>query len=214
MRRISLLASFIILAAALVFAQSSDKSKATDNKKSKVDAKTPNAVFLDVNPHITMFKDSKINNEICLLCHSVKHISEPKITGSQEYITAEVNELCANCHTLNPHVGAAIHLVKPDKSMMKRIRAWEKKNKKKLRFGKKEQITCSTCHSPHPKGLLAAVSKDVYKDITEPMKKYSEIAKDSPLYKGNLESFKKYGLFKKDPQSEVNSIDLPFRFPL
>jgi len=167
------------------------------------------AIFLDVNPHISMFKDGKVQEEICLFCHSYKHTSDPKLTGKRDYLNAKVNELCSACHGLRPHAGAYEHSVKPSPKIMKRIKIWEGKNKKKLRFDTKGRVTCSTCHNPHPKGLLKTVSVDVYAKA-EFMKRYSDKGRKGPLYKANLDRNKREKL-KIRTKLKVNSVKLPFR---
>lgn len=178
-------------------------------------------VFLTYNPHLAMFKDKKINNDVCLLCHSVKHTSEPKITGQRKYLTEDVNVICAGCHGFNPHVGARRHLVKPTSKIRKRIKAWEKKTGNKLRLDDKNRITCSTCHSPHPAGMLQALNSEAYKDTVDHMKKYSAVRGKGTLelnqminlqlFAENMKRFKKHKIFAPPISDEVNRIQLPFR---
>ncbi len=153
----------IVLAVPSGVAFSKNKKTAVNNSK---------AVFIQVNPHKLMFDGKKINHDMCLLCHKFKFNSNSALKSKKQSLNAEVNDLCRDCHSLNPHPAAMVHLGKPDRNMAIRIKQWEKKNKKKLWLSKKGEITCSTCHNMHPKGLFSAIDEDFGKNYKSYMQRY------------------------------------------
>ncbi len=110
-----------------------------------------------LNPHNQLTPDGKIIIEKCLYCHKVKpdeiheHFNEVKLIGNLEV-------LCYRCHFKQSkmHPINANHFVRPSNKTLAIMKSSEKKFNIILPLNYKGDITCSTCHNPHERGVLPA----------------------------------------------------------
>jgi len=78
--------------------------------------------------------------------------------------------ICLGCHLKTPHLNALNHLQKPDKEMRRRMQVAERKLGIVLPLDQQGRIMCTTCHSPHERGLIAETKpagKQVAGDLKE-----------------------------------------------
>ena len=88
------------------------------------------------------------NDAVCVFCH--QGVPESEQDESIEVLRVDPVELCKGCHAHQIHVGIPSHLrIAPDE-MAARVRAYNEDNEFPMPLGPQGEITCTTCHDPHP----------------------------------------------------------------
>ena len=128
------------------------------------------------NLHIMLGDQGEIIKKQCTYCHEkVPDRDKAANTGDRQNkpkLRLPADKLCYGCHLKTPHLNAALHQVKPDETMRKRINTYSTEQKILIPLGDKGEVMCTSCHSPHQKGVL---------DINSPAGKQ---AGDGDLIKG------------------------------
>jgi hypothetical protein len=176
-------------------------------------AEEPSSLFLQFNPHLAMFKDRKLNEDTCLLCHSVSPVSNPKDAGKRLCLNDSVDKLCGGCHRKDSHAGSAEHLVKPDDKILKRMKGWEEKTKEAIPLDDSGKIACVSCHDPHPSGVLKSLGVGNVQETKAAAEETAKKGKAAVLLEG-VHSERVGRLLKpsaEDVNLGINSIPLTLR---
>lgn len=140
-------------------------------------------IYRKFNPHVMLAAGAKeILKDQCLVCHTqVPDNTQMTRTGNAS-LTAPERELCRSCHGAHKDETTNGHLGKPMKPEMQAFlaarEAWGlakalnpdllkklQASGAKPRFmltDSKGQITCTTCHNPHERGVFPAASTMTY----------------------------------------------------
>jgi predicted CXXCH cytochrome family protein len=113
----------------------------------------------EYNPHVMFGQDGSIfevnGKPVCLVCHVVQPNPYTDRTANVRF-RADIGFLCWRCHPPMPGNLLDTHfLVKPSVTTLSYMHASESRLTIILPLAPWGRITCSTCHNPHQKGLLA-----------------------------------------------------------
>jgi len=128
------------------------------------------------NIHVLLNEQGEIEKNNCLYCHEVVHKERDKPREVEELkLRIPADTLCFACHLKTPHLNAAEHLeAKPEEEMKKHMQQEMEKNGVILPLSKDGKVTCISCHSPHPEGVIDAdknpAGKQVSGDVKEGVK--------------------------------------------
>ena len=121
-----------------------------------------------VNPH-HMIEDDGTPREIdgkpaCLFCHA--EIPDQTKESSTIAFKADVAFLCWRCHPpmTNDSFFKGHFLVKPKKRTLDYMRKVQAEDGVSFPLLNRDRITCSTCHNPHQKGVIANASAQAGED--------------------------------------------------
>lgn len=139
------------------------------------------------NVHLLFDEHKRIKEENCLYCHEVVHKErdEPK-AKSELKLRLPAEKLCFGCHLKTPHLNAVEHQdAKPKPEMKKHMEAKAREHKIILPLAEDGRVTCVSCHSPHPEGVMdkhnpagAQVSGDVEKGIAYEQHPWDAVIKE------------------------------------
>ena len=109
-----------------------------------------------MNPHKQLDPSGKINEQVCLFCHT----SQPnvKVMGIEHvgFNTESLDEYCTSCHGkpeyFEYHPNGP-HLVEPTGKILDAIMTAPRRIGVELPLYH-SRITCATCHNPHEKGVI------------------------------------------------------------
>jgi len=107
------------------------------------------------NIHDLLDDKGEYDEKDCEYCHKKALDPEKEIKRADLEFRLPPEKLCWGCHLDAPHFNALNHQAEPDKEMLKRIEASEKKHKIILPLDSKNKVMCVTCHSPHEIGVIA-----------------------------------------------------------
>jgi hypothetical protein len=111
------------------------------------------------NIHASMLeRDGQIREETCLYCHEQVNRERNRPLDASDYrLRLPPETLCYGCHLKTPHFNAVEHQSsKPDEAMLTRIKSSMHDLGVILPLGSKGELMCSTCHTPHPWGVIDA----------------------------------------------------------
>jgi hypothetical protein len=195
-------------------ATTSQPNKPAQEQKAVPASKQP-GIFLDFNPHLAMYRFGKIDNNICLFCHSVTPVSNPRVVGKRNNLNSTVNGLCSSCHGQSPHTGILEHSGKIGEKMLKKIKLYESQAKKSVSVSESGFLLCTTCHDPHPDGVIKSLDADYYKDYSFLKSQPKTKTKMAAVFENAmLDKLKRAGLTGKSSNPIINQVELPFRFEL
>jgi len=110
------------------------------------------------NLHIMLDDEGKIIEKQCTYCHEKvpdrDKAASPNDPKNKPKLRLPADKLCYGCHLKTPHLNAALHQVKADEAMRKRISTYSAEQKILIPLGGEGEIRCTSCHSPHQKGVL------------------------------------------------------------
>lgn len=127
------------------------------------------------NIHAMLDQNNEIKKQNCLYCHEEVHENrEKRLDEKQLKLRLPAEKLCFGCHLKSPHLNAVEHQgAKPKDEMKKHMTAKASEFGIILPLAADGQVTCISCHSPHPDGVMdtnnpagAQVSGDVEKGVT------------------------------------------------
>lgn len=108
------------------------------------------------NIHAMLDERGQIRESHCTYCHEVTPDRKKAQSLDEVKLRAPVESLCFGCHLKAPHWNALAHQVKPsDKVKRQRERYLQEHPNVILPLTPDGQVTCVTCHTPHPGGVLA-----------------------------------------------------------
>jgi hypothetical protein len=108
-----------------------------------------------LDPHNQIDAEGKVIAEKCLYCHLEKP-DETTATFKDIKLIGNAEVLCHRCHMkqVKFHPINSNHLLKPNKHILKNIKESEKEFGVVLPLNRAGEVTCSTCHNPHERGVL------------------------------------------------------------
>jgi len=116
------------------------------------------AAYMKLDVHDQLDSKGKIIIEKCLFCHPDKP-DESRERYKDVKFVGDLAMLCQRCHVIRGnHSGNFNHLVKPSAETLARMQAIEKEFGIILPLDENGQLTCSTCHNPHDKGVIRGES--------------------------------------------------------
>lgn len=133
------------------------------------------------NIHVMLDENGAIKEENCLYCHVEvnRHREKPRRIQDTN-LRLPVSEVCLGCHLKTPHLNALEHLaVKPKDNMKKHIQDTEKKHGILIPMGSDGKVTCVSCHSPHPEGVITSLTNPAGKQVKGDVEKGIEYSKHS-----------------------------------
>ncbi len=123
--------------------------------------------YMGFNPHRQIDESGKLNEKVCLYCHS--SLPDRKHKGiAKEGFAGDVKTYCVGCHQdnkMHPHPANVQHFgARPSEGMKLRIMAFEDKHKVMFPMGFEGEVLCFTCHNPHQQGVLSgqAAARDFH----------------------------------------------------
>ncbi len=107
------------------------------------------ATYRQTDPHRELrTKAGQRNDAVCVFCHQGVPASE--LDRSVEVLRVDPVELCKGCHAHQIHVGIPSHLVIADAEIVALVEAYNEGNEYEMPLGPRGEVTCTTCHDPHP----------------------------------------------------------------
>ncbi len=107
------------------------------------------------NVHAMLDDNGEIIEENCRYCHRKVLKRDRRYRLDEIELRAPVDKLCWGCHLKTPHLNALVHQVKPsDKVKEQRKRFLAEHPEVLLPLTADGRVTCITCHTPHPPGVL------------------------------------------------------------
>jgi hypothetical protein len=106
--------------------------------------------FSSLDPHDQIAESGEVYQRKCLYCHTTVPSAGAGSDGL-EY-TDTLTALCVSCHQTGPHP-TQDHLVRLPQRMRSNLLEYEELRKVRLPLDA-DNVTCSTCHNPHERGLL------------------------------------------------------------
>ncbi len=109
------------------------------------------------NIHAQMVDErGEIREEVCLYCHEQLLDRERHYELSQVQLRAPVGTICFGCHLKTPHLNALEHQVEPsDRVKRRRAKFLQDHPEVTLPLTPDGKVTCITCHTPHPPGVIS-----------------------------------------------------------
>ncbi|WP_367155578.1 hypothetical protein [Methylomonas sp. HYX-M1] len=126
------------------------------------------------NVHLMLDESGDIKKEHCLYCHEKVHEQRDEpLAREQLKLRLPAEKLCFGCHLKTPHLNALEHQgAKPKDNMKKHMDQAAREHGIILPLAADGRVTCVSCHSPHPEGVMdinnpagAQVSADVKKGV-------------------------------------------------
>lgn len=112
------------------------------------------AEYKKFNPHQQLDEKKQIIAARCLYCHT-EVPDEKHATYQDVKLLAKPQALCLGCHSrITQHQWHILHLRKPPFEIAKRIKELQVQYDIILPLDSDGNITCSTCHNPHQKGVI------------------------------------------------------------
>lgn len=127
------------------------------------------------NIHLMIDERGEIKEKNCLYCHEEVHEKRDQpLEPAQLKLRLPAEKLCFGCHLKTPHLNAVEHQgAKPKPEMKKHMDQMAREHAIILPLAEDGHVTCISCHSPHPDGVMqegnpagAQVSADVEKGVT------------------------------------------------
>ena len=105
--------------------------------------------YQQTDPHRDLrTEDGQRNDAVCVFCH--QGVPDSEDDESVEVLRVDPVVLCKGCHDHQIHVGLPSHLVLAPDDMAARIAEYNDRHEFPIPIGPSDEITCSTCHDPHP----------------------------------------------------------------
>lgn len=98
-----------------------------------------------LSPHKQVDEKGNVLQTSCVFCH---------VRGGGMAYLYSPSELCLRCHDIPNHPDVN-HLVEMDEKRVEKLHAYEKRHNVKLPLDAENRVTCTTCHNPHAKGVVA-----------------------------------------------------------
>ena len=126
------------------------------------------------NIHLMIDEHGEIKEKNCLYCHQEVHEQrDERLEPSQVKLRLPAEKLCFGCHLKTPHLNAVEHQgAKPKPEMKQHMQDKAREHAILLPLSEDGHVTCISCHSPHPEGVMqegnpagAQVSADVEKGV-------------------------------------------------
>ncbi|BCX89122.1 hypothetical protein MIN45_P1492 [Methylomarinovum tepidoasis] len=108
-------------------------------------------------PNIHAMLDDKggIRKDHCLYCHEKAPERDRRYRLEEVKLRAPPDKLCWGCHLKTPHLNALEHQVKPSKKVKKQRKTFLRDHPEAiLPLTSDGRVTCITCHTPHPPGVI------------------------------------------------------------
>lgn len=126
------------------------------------------------NIHRMLDERGEIREKNCLYCHEEVHEKrDQRLEAAKVKLRLPAEKLCFGCHLKTPHLNALEHQgSKPKPEMKQHMQQMADKQAVILPLSEEGYVTCISCHSPHPEGVMnvgnpagAQVSGDIEKGI-------------------------------------------------
>lgn len=140
------------------------------------------------NIHEMVDEHDEIKKHNCLYCHEeVQEKREQAVENiSQVKLRLPPEKLCFGCHLKSPHLNAIEHQgAKPKDEMKKHMDAKAEEFGIILPLAEDGKVTCISCHSPHPQGVMkpgnpagAQVSGDVKKGVSYDQHSWDQVFRE------------------------------------
>ncbi len=132
------------------------------------------------NIHDMLDAQGQPNEDHCRYCHQEVLERDQRYEVSELKLRAPVDTLCYGCHLKTPHLNALEHQVElSDKVKKQRKHFLDEHPEVILPLTEAGHVTCITCHTPHPPGVI---------DPTLPAAHQVDTAKvdEAPVYRDSL----------------------------
>ena len=107
------------------------------------------SAYRQTDPHKELrTTDGQRNDAVCVFCH--QGVPESEADERVEVLRIDAVELCKGCHAHQIHVGIPSHLVLAPDEMIARVEVYNAEQPYDIPLGPRGEITCSSCHDPHP----------------------------------------------------------------
>lgn len=139
------------------------------------------------NIHEMLDDSGEIKKHNCLYCHEEVHEKrDQRLESSQLKLRLPPEKLCFGCHLKSPHLNAVEHQgAKPKEKMKKHMQQKADDYGVILPLAEDGKVTCISCHSPHPQGVMregnpagAQVSGDVKKGVAYDKHSWDQVYRD------------------------------------
>lgn len=132
------------------------------------------------NIHDMVDAQGKVNEDACRHCHEEVLERDQQYELSELKLRVPMDTLCYGCHLKSPHFNALEHQVEPSEHVEKQHKRFLQEHPEViLPLTEDNRVTCVTCHTPHPPGVL---------DSSLPAAHQVKTAKvdDAPQYRDSL----------------------------
>ena len=132
------------------------------------------------NIHDMLDAQGNPNEDYCRYCHQEVLARDQRHELSELKLRAPMDTLCYGCHLKTPHFNALEHQVEPSEKVAKQRERFLREHPEViLPLTEDNRITCITCHTPHPPGVI---------DSSLPAAHQVSTAKvnEAPLYRDSL----------------------------
>lgn len=132
------------------------------------------------NIHDMLDAQDKPKEEYCRYCHREVLERDQRYELSELKLRAPMDKLCYGCHLKTPHFNALEHQVEPSKKVKKQREHFLQEHPEViLPLTEDHRVTCITCHTPHPPGVI---------DTSLPAAHHVSTAKvnEAPRYRDSL----------------------------
>jgi len=131
--------------------------------------------FERTDPHRDLqTADGRRNDAVCIFCHQ----AVPEDAADQEVQSLRVDPvtLCKGCHAHQIHVGIPSHLVIAKGEVRELVDAYNVGHEFPIPLGPRGEITCTTCHDPHPglEPLPVATSPEALETMRQASREYRD----------------------------------------
>lgn len=106
------------------------------------------------NIHRMLDEEGRLDERGCVYCHRETPDRNRAYDSEELAFQLPREKLCYGCHLKTPHLNALNHLVEPDDAIRENLREAEVTHQVSLPLDDRGWITCITCHSPHPLGVI------------------------------------------------------------
>jgi hypothetical protein len=136
------------------------------------------------NIHLLLDQQGRIKKQNCLYCHEELHERRGQpLPPEQLKLRLPADKLCLGCHLKTPHLNAIEHQdAKPKPEMKQHMADQARRQGIILPLSAEGHVTCVSCHSPHPDGVMdvnnpagAQVSGDMEKGVVYAEHSWNEV---------------------------------------
>ncbi|MES9994193.1 MAG: hypothetical protein ABW098_19770 [Candidatus Thiodiazotropha sp.] len=124
------------------------------------------------NLHQMLDEKGEVDERGCVYCH----VETPDPSKADQVDDLEFRlpkaKLCYGCHLKTPHLNTLSHQVEPDEKIREVMDRAEEEHQIHLPLDEAGKVTCITCHSPHPAGLI------------DPDRPAGKVVEDGPIEDG------------------------------
>jgi hypothetical protein len=107
------------------------------------------------NIHLMLNADDSVKKDHCTYCHEeVQEEPNRRHQPDDLKLRLSAGRMCYGCHLKTPHFNAWPHQAKPEEAMLDQMERAAEKLDVIFPLDEDGKVTCITCHTPHPPGVI------------------------------------------------------------